>query len=478
MTRCDDHTTVGELAVALGVTADPEAVARRLFGVALRHVRTEAGLSLRDLGKRCHHDYSRLSRMETGEHFGDPALLVEIDRLLGTGGLLTALRTAAELPSKPPGPVVATPALGVGHGGDGATIMLEMRMADGRSVRVLIPRREFNQLLASGMLGALFPAGALTLDDADRLATVIAQPSRVDPQIIGYFDRLLTEHYTADQILGPTRLLGPVMAQLDMLDTLRKNARPPVARALLRMLAQYAEFVGWLQQDAGDLTAAMYWSDRATQWAQSACDYQMTAYLLVRKSNIAYLADDANTVIELAAAAQDAPGDIDPKITALAAQQEARGWAMINDGDRCRRKLDTAAQLLSTHPDGDDPTTVYIQYYDLGVLEDQSATCYRSIGRAEDAIAIFERRIADSRDANLHRDCGYQMAKLANTVLATKQPDPERAAQLGLACLNLARQTGSARIAKELGTLNTTLTARWPDQPDVRTFHDALTTPP
>jgi hypothetical protein len=356
--------------------------------------------------------------------------------------------------------------------------MLEMRMADGRSVRMSIPRREFGQLLASGALGALFPAGVLTLDDADRLATVMTQPSRVDPQVIGYFDRLLTEHYTADQILGPHQLLGPVMSQLDMLDGLRQHARPPVAKPLLRVLGQYAEFVGWLQQDAGDLPAAMYWSDRATQWAQSASDYQMAAHLLVRKSNIAYLADDANTVIELAAAAQDAPGDIDPKITALAAQQEARGWAMINNGDRCRRKLDTAAQLLSTHPDGGEPTTtVYIQYYDLGVLEDQSATCYRSIGRAKDAIAIFERRIAGSLDANLHRDCGYQMAKLANTVLATKQPEPERAAQLGLTCLDLAHQTGSARIGKELGTLDATLTARWPDQPDVRAFHDALKTP-
>jgi len=218
-------------------------------------------------------------------------------------------------------------------------------------------------------------------------------------------------------------------------------------------------------------------SDRATQWAQSAGDYEMAAYLLIRKGNIAYLADDAHTVIELATAAQNAPGDIDSKITALAAQQEARGWAMINDGDRCRRKLDTAAQLLSTPPnEGEPTTTVYIQYYDLGVLEDQSATCFRSIGRADDAIAIFERRIADSLDANLHRDRGYQMAKLANTVLATTQPEPERAAQLGLACVDLSRQTGSARIGKELRTLDATLTARWPDQPDVRAFREAFTT--
>ncbi|MGH3817085.1 MAG: helix-turn-helix domain-containing protein [Pseudonocardiaceae bacterium] len=460
------------------MVVDPGALsARRLFGVVLRHLRTGAGLSLRELGTRCHYDYSRLSRMETGEHLGDPALLAEIDRILGAGGLLTALRTAADLSSDSPGPVVAAPVVGMGPGGDGAAVVLEMWMADGRRVRMLIPRREFGQLLATGTLGALFPAGVFTPDEADRLATVVAQPSRVDPQVIGYFDRVLTEHYTADQILGPHQLLSPVMAQLGMLDMLRKHARPPVATPLLRVLARYTSFASWLQLDAGDPHAAMYWSDRATQWAQSASDYQMAAYLLAGKSSIAYLADDANTVIELAAAAQAAPGDIDPKITALAAQQEARGWSMINDGDRCRRKLDTAVQLLSTHPGGGEATApVYIQYYNPGVLEDQSATCYRSIGRAEDAIPIFERRIAGSLDANLHRDCGYQMAKLANTVLAIKQPEPERGAQLGLASLDLARQTGSARTAKELRTLDTTLTARWPGQPDVRAFHDALTT--
>lgn len=343
-----------------------------------------------------------------------------------------------------------------------------------------IPRREFNQLLATGALGAIFPAGILNLDDADRLTTAMNQPSRVDAPVIGYFERLLNEHYTADKILGPHQLLGPVMAQLDMLDALRRHARPPVAKPLLRVLAQYAEFVGWLQQDAGNLPAALYWSDRATQWAQSAGDYPMAAYLLVRKSNISYLVDDANTVVELAAAAQEIPGDLSPRIRALAIQQEARGWALIRDGDQCRRRLDTAAELLTAHTDsGDDPTApVYIQYYDLGVLEDQAATCYRSIGHAEDAVAIFESRIADSLKANLHRDCGYQMAKLANTVIATKQPDPQRAAQLGLACLDLARQTGSARITKELSALDATLAARWPDQPDVRAFHNTFTTRP
>jgi tetratricopeptide (TPR) repeat protein len=286
---------------------------------------------------------------------------------------------------------------------------------------------------------------------------------------------LLAEHFTADKMLGPRQLLGPVMAQLEVLDNLRKQSRPPAAKPLLQMLAQYAEFAGWLQQDAGDIAAAMYWSDRASQWAQSAGDYQMVAYLLIRKSNIVCLADDATTVIELATAAQDVPGGLDPKIVALAAQQEARGWALLGDFDHCRPKLDTAADLLRNHPDEPDPAApVYIHHYDLDTLEEQSATCYRSVGRAEDAISILERKIKQLPET-MHRDRGHQMAKLANAVVATKQPEPEKAAHLGLACLDIARLTGSARIEKELHALDTALMAAWPYQADARAFHEALT---
>jgi len=277
---------------------------------------------------------------------------------------------------------------------------------------VSMSRRQFGEMLTAGALRGILPAGGFSVDETDRITRAIAHPHRVDQQVIEYFRRLLVEHYTADKMLGPRQLLGPVMSQLDVLDTLRKQARPPVAKPLLRTLAQYAEFVGWLQQDGGDLHAAMHWSDRANQWAQSAVDYQMVAYLLIRKSNIACLADDATTAVELASAAQHVPSGIEPRIRALAAQQGARGWAMLGDVDHCRRQLDTAAELLRVGSGETDPAgPVYLQHYDLDILEEQAATCYRNVGRSQDAIPIFERKIA-ALPVNLHRDRGHQMAKL------------------------------------------------------------------
>ncbi|MGH3687647.1 MAG: hypothetical protein ACRDRU_13090 [Pseudonocardiaceae bacterium] len=262
-----------------------------------------------ELGTRCHYDYSRLSRMENGEHLGDEALVGMIDQMLHAGGLLKALRSAAQPLSVPASPV-ALP-VGTLHVGDSDPIVVEIRMPDGRSVRVSMSRRQLGQLLAAGALPGILPAGVLDPGGAGRLTQAIAQPSWVDPQVIEYFRRMLAEHYTGDKMLGPRQLLRTAMAQLDVLSTLRQQARPPVAKPLLRILAQYAEFAGWLQQDGGDLHAAVYWSDRATQWAQSAADHQMAAYLLIRKSNIACLAHGATSAIDLASAAQDVPGGLD-----------------------------------------------------------------------------------------------------------------------------------------------------------------------
>ncbi|MGH3752991.1 MAG: hypothetical protein ACRDRP_09885 [Pseudonocardiaceae bacterium] len=68
--------------------------------------------------------------------------------------------------------------------------------------------------------------------------------------------------------------------------------------------------------------------------------------------------------------AQCVLGGLEPRIGALAAQQEARGWAMIGDVDHCRRQLDTAAELLrvdSGEPDLAGP--VYLQHYDSNTLD-------------------------------------------------------------------------------------------------------------
>ena len=74
----------------------------------------------------------------------------------------------------------------------------------------------------------------------------LEQPARIDSEVLGYFRRTLEEFYKADKMLGPGRLIGLVLAQIDVLYGLRASARPRYADPLLQVLAQRAEMAGFL----------------------------------------------------------------------------------------------------------------------------------------------------------------------------------------------------------------------------------------
>ena len=60
---------------------------------------------------------------------------------------------------------------------------------------------------------------------------------------------------------------------------------------------------------------------------------------------------------------------------------------------------------------------------------------------------------------------GGSLTSKLGAITRTTQPDPARAASFGMQALTTARDTGSARIMRELRTIDTLLTERWPGHP-------------
>jgi hypothetical protein len=71
----------------------------------------------------------------------------------------------------------------------------------------------------------MLPTGASDVDAAERVSKALDQPRRLDPEILDYFRVLLSQHFTADKMLGPRRLLAPVLAQIQILEELRRHSR-------------------------------------------------------------------------------------------------------------------------------------------------------------------------------------------------------------------------------------------------------------
>jgi hypothetical protein len=161
----------------------------------------------------------------------------------------------------------------------------------------------------------------------------------------------------------------------------------------------------------------------------------MAAYMLVRQSNIAVLAEDYPGVVQLAAAARRTSGEVDPKLLALALQQQARGHARVGEGRECFALLDQAADTLGRYPAVSvEAAPIYLHQYDMKTLTEQSASCYQVTGQAERAVSILEDAVG-ATSPSLVRDRGHLTAKLAVAVTRTAHPDPDRAAGLGMDAL-------------------------------------------
>jgi hypothetical protein len=62
------------------------------------------------------------------------------------------------------------------------------------------------------------------------------------------------------------------------------------------------------------------------------------------------------------------PGATNPRLHALAVQQEARGWALYGDATRFQQQIDDAGTLLREHSADHDPAApVYLHQYSLDV---------------------------------------------------------------------------------------------------------------
>ena len=82
---------------------------------------------------------------------------------------------------------------------------------------------------------------------------------------------------------------------LSLLERLLTVARGESQSDLLKLRTRYAEFAGWLHQDSGQMSAAVWWTERALKSARDTGDSLMTSYLLVKKSVQAAAKPNTNT---------------------------------------------------------------------------------------------------------------------------------------------------------------------------------------
>jgi transcriptional regulator with XRE-family HTH domain len=341
------------------------------------------------------------------------------------------------------------------------------KVADAAARQTAMKRREL-------LRGATLLAGGVLLPDhrsapqtSSGLGDVMLAVTELD-EVTSYLQRVFVEFSTADWLLGPRLLLDSVTKHLALVERLLMPATGHRRTDLLRVGARYAEFSSWLHQDVGDGRAALYWADRAMEWAHEARDPVIVSYVLARKADQAATEGDAARTVGLARAAQRWLSQLPARVQAVALLQEAHGLAIARKDAACHRKLDDACERASLSQQRGESGPG--RYCTVEFVELQRATCSVELGHARRAIDLFEAGLA--RLPPVHRrDRGVYLSRMA--VAHALDGEPEAASMGGLEAVQIARATGSRRITVELARLQRTLSP-WRNHPAVNRLERAM----
>jgi transcriptional regulator with XRE-family HTH domain len=400
-----------------------------LFGEQLRRRRLAAGITLTSLARQVHYSKSQLSKVERSIKMPSRDLARLCDAVLDAGGALAAM-----VSEKPSGAEVAA-----ATDGDEEVWLMQLS-PDGESWIQPMSRRQ------------VIAAGAVSIP-----AISIGRPGVAfnveDTTLLGIFRSVFDQYRQLGQVVEPGLLLPALIAQTYLLQELSDGAPARTRQGLLILGSRYAEYVGWLVQEAGKEQAALWWTRHAVDLAAAGHDRHFAAYGLVREALVTLYRQDAAQTIELARRAQDSK--VPQRIRGLAAQREAQGHALAGDYDACMRSLESARTLLSGQTPAPDPGSPVIGTTNLAdPAEMIRGWCLYDLGRPLAAAEIIGKQMARVPGRATRTRVRYGVR---GALAYAAAGEVDHASYLTARLLDDVLTVGSATIATDLRSLARTL---------------------
>ncbi|MHC5902334.1 XRE family transcriptional regulator [Streptomyces sp. S6] len=322
-------------------------------------------------------------------------------------------------------------------------------------------------LLRRGIVAATL-TGA-DLEEFQHVAAAMEDARRyLDSSMVEVFRRKLETAKRDDGALGARKVMPLVLGLLGAIEQRARDAKPGVRRELLSVAADGAEFAGWLYRDIHQPGVAVFWYDRAMEWAQEADDPAMQGYVLLKKSQMAYDRGDAVRILTLAQAGRHERWQLPIRVRAELLQQEALGCAMLGEPfSLVEQKLGEAHELLSRAPDAEAGDLG--AYFNEDTLLLRNAVSYTEAGKPRMASELFGRIIEAGTLSR--RDVGFFNARRSAALALSGEPD--EAARIGAASAKVAQEVKSERTMRVLGEVSQTLN-RWRSRPAIREFRDQI----
>jgi transcriptional regulator with XRE-family HTH domain len=413
------------------VDADASHGAR--LGAKLRVMRTDAGLTLAQLGDLADgYTPQYISEVERAKTAATPAFVAAVDRALNAHGALEELLPAAmrEHEEQRRKRAAARRAQG------GPALRCDVHSDAGEDVEPTNRR---------GLLGA---SAAAAIGLSTTATPAVARD--VDPELPDHYSALLALFGKHDDAFGPHAVLGVACKELGRMDEHCALARGKLRRDLMRVQARWATHAGWLCEDAGDRRGRDALLERALHLARESDSPDVEAWASARQSQFSIA---PATAVGLAERALRTPR-ASPQARVLCATRAAHAHARAGDRDAAERMI-AEAETLAARKGPPAPLSRNLPHDSAHDVRCWEARCWGTLAPAK-AIPMYESLLRDWPPGET-RDGGLYMARLAVVCAAAGELD--RAEAEGRKALAIARATNSASAFRELKQLGAVLSA-------------------
>ncbi|WP_068015071.1 helix-turn-helix domain-containing protein [Nocardia mexicana] len=219
-------------------------------------------------------------------------------------------------------------------------------------------------------LAADRPRADLCDIDTERLAYVTAHPRRTDRRVLDELSVMLAAWRKLDDSVGSESVLPAVSETMSVVERLVREAHGAIRPAVLNVGAQWLQLTGWLNTTTKRHAIARVAHDRMLEWSVELGDPDLISTTLGAKGHRAWTEDEFGPMIGLSEAAGRYK-QASPAVLAVAAQQEARGHALVGEAAKAERKLDEADDyaIRAAEEPNRIPPWLYFHSTDLLVLQ-------------------------------------------------------------------------------------------------------------
>ena len=254
----------------------------------------------------------------------------------------------------------------------------------------------------------------------------------------------------ADRFMGGLSVSEAVRTQIPVVERACEVTRGKDRVEALDFACRFMEFCGWIHQDAGDLACAMFWTDRALDYAMELGDQRTIAYTLMRKSAIATEAGNPAQGLGIANFALTNRDSLTPRIRAVILRQRAHANAALKEASSVERDAENAlAEAMAGVSQEEEDRAPYCSPMYVAMETGQSMVV---AGQSKVALPVLTRSRTEWSDPNQVRDYALCVSRLATAYAAAG--DPEKACETAEEAISLAYGIGSHRVIGQLGSLS------------------------